>query len=111
MTELLLLLLGKGEGKRSPLVATLSNEPCRRSCGLPLRPVILLLAVPPTILLTVLPAVLRHFSTVLEEWLKILLLVTEELVPLCFPLDTAPVEQQQEKIAYYIHIRMHSKHW
>ena len=83
VTELLLLLLGRGEGKRSPLVATLFNEPCRRSCGLPLRPVILLLAVPPTILLlavTVLPVVLRHFSTILEEWSKILLLVAEGLV-------------------------------
>ena len=82
MTELLLLLLGEGEGKQSPLVATLFNEPCRRSCGLLLRQVILLLAVPPTILLlvvTVLPVMLRHFSTVLE-WSKILLLVAEGLV-------------------------------
>ena len=101
VTELL-LLLGRGEGKRSPLVATLSNEPCRRSCGLLLRQVILLLAVRPTILLlvvTVLLAMLRHFSTVLEEWSNVLPLVAEGLVRLCFPLDTAPVEQQQEKIA------------
>ena len=54
---------------------------------------ILLLAV------TVLLAVLRHFSTVLEEWSNVLLLVTGGLVRLCFPLDAAPVEQQQEKIA------------
>ena len=92
MTELLLLLLGRGEGKRS-LVAKESNEPCRGSRGLPLPPMILLVAVPLVILLvavTVLPAVLRHFSTVLGEWSKILLLVAEGLVRL----DTAPVEQQ-----------------
>ena len=99
MTELLLLLLGEGEGEgKRALVVALSNEPCRRSRGLPLPPVILLLAVPPMILLfavTVVPAMLRHFSTVFK-WSKISLLVTEGLVRLCFPLDTAPVEQQQE---------------
>ena len=64
-----LLLLGRGEVERS-LVVTGFSELCRGSCEL-LPLAMLLLAA------TVLPVVLRHFSTVLGEWSNIFLLVVE----------------------------------
>ena len=67
-----LLLLGRGEVKRSLLVTEFS-ELCRGSCEL-LPLAMLLLAA------TVLPVVLRHFSTVLGEWSNIFLLVVEGVV-------------------------------